>query len=239
MMRGNEKRELFLCDQDRIQFIDTLRSKKGEDRFSLYAYCLMSNHIHLVLKEESDSLSNIMKRINISYALYFNTKYERVGHLFQDRYLSEPIESEDYLLAVIRYVHNNPVKAGIVKLPERYRWSSYREYLGAQRGLVDCEEILEIFSKDRKRAVQLFKEFSCVSDNRSFLDMEQEQDSSVNIDRIIQHYLHSLGLSLEEIKKDKAKRDKLISDLKFGTRASVRQIAQALGVDRNIVQRVR
>ena len=92
----------------------------------------MDNHIHLLLKESSEGLATMMKRINVSFAYYFNQKHQRIGHLFQDRFKSEPIENERYLLAVIRYIHNNPVKAGIVKKPEQYKWSSYNSYLSLQ-----------------------------------------------------------------------------------------------------------
>lgn len=129
MLRGNERRNIFLDDEDRERFIDTLRYKQEEKTFSYFAYCLMSNHVHLIVDEGEEVISKIMQRINGSYAYYFNKKYQRSGHLFQDRFKSEVIEKDRYLLAAIRYVHNNPIKAGMIKNIEEYRWSSYREII--------------------------------------------------------------------------------------------------------------
>lgn len=88
----------------------------------------MDNHVHLIVKGEISNLSRAIKRLNISYAMKFNKKADRVGHVFQDRYRSEVIVDEPYLLHVTRYVHNNPIKAGIASHPWGYRWSSYQEY---------------------------------------------------------------------------------------------------------------
>ncbi|SDD78590.1 hypothetical protein SPACI_042220 [Sporomusa acidovorans DSM 3132] len=113
MIRGNERRDIFLDDEDKLTFIDFLYSKKSDEGCLLYAYCLMDNHVHLVIKEGGSGIAKLMKRIGTSYVKYFNQKYQRVGHLFQDRYKSENIENNTYFLTVIRYVHQNPEKAGI------------------------------------------------------------------------------------------------------------------------------
>jgi putative transposase len=85
----------------------------------------MDNHVHLLTNQGEDSISRIMKRIGTSYAHYFNKKYNRIGHLFQDRFKSETVENDSYLLAVTRYIHNNPVKVGIVDCAFQFQWSSY------------------------------------------------------------------------------------------------------------------
>jgi putative transposase len=111
MLRGNERKDIFIDEEDKGKFIKIIFKKKADEAFKLYAYCLMDNHLHLVIKEQKETISQIIKKIATSYAYYFNHKYKRVGHLFQDRYKSETIEDEAYLLSVIRYVHNNPEKA--------------------------------------------------------------------------------------------------------------------------------
>ena len=120
MLRGNERKKIFLDDYDRQRFLDTLLKKKAQTELAVYAYCLMDNHIHLVLSDEQNEISTIMKGIATSYAMFFNSKYNRVGHVFQDRFRSETVGDERYLLSVIRYVHNNPVKAGIVEEADQY-----------------------------------------------------------------------------------------------------------------------
>jgi len=106
----------------------------------------MANHVHLLVKESNTDISILMKRFGVSYGYWYNWKYERRGHLFQDRFKSECIEDDAYLLTVIRYIHNNPVKAAIVHKPEQYRWSK-KAYLQAlqRKQLLDFNEFGAVF----------------------------------------------------------------------------------------------
>ncbi|WP_198543854.1 transposase [Petroclostridium xylanilyticum] len=99
----------------------------------------MNNHIHLLLKEGKEAISQAMKRIGASYVYWYNMKYERYGHLFQDRYKSEKVEDDKYLLTVLRYIHQNPIKAGIVEEAIKYKWSSYIEYISQKGILTDID----------------------------------------------------------------------------------------------------
>ena len=114
VLRGIGKQILFEEDEDYRRFLHTLERYLRDEKADIYAYCLMENHVHLLLHADS-GLDRLMKRIGTSYAYYFNEKYSRSGHLFQDRFSSEPVEDEAYLLAVVRYIHNNPQKAGICR----------------------------------------------------------------------------------------------------------------------------
>ena len=113
MLRGINKQQIFFDEQDCKKFIKTLIDCKKISGFKLYAYCLMPNHIHLLLKAENEDLSVIMKRIGCRFVYWYNAKYQRVGHLFQDRFKSEPVEDDEYFLCALRYIHLNPVEAGI------------------------------------------------------------------------------------------------------------------------------
>lgn len=129
MLRGINKQILFECDNDRYRFIKTLDRYRVICKYELYGYCLMVNHVHLLLKENDESISTSIKRICSSYVYWYNWKYDRCGHLFQERYNSETVESEVSLLRVLRYIHQNPVKAGVSEITERYAWSSnFKEY---------------------------------------------------------------------------------------------------------------
>ena len=108
----------------------------------------MSNHIHLLLKAENESISVIMQRIASSYVHWYNLKYCRVGHLYQSRFSSEPIDDDRYFLAVLRYIHQNPVHAGMCKDAMDYRYSSYRDYIEYDSGLVDIEYVFSMMDKD-------------------------------------------------------------------------------------------
>ncbi|MHB8918486.1 MAG: REP-associated tyrosine transposase, partial [Desulfocucumaceae bacterium] len=178
MLRGNERRKIFLCDEDRKRFIDILREKGREKEFSVLAYCLMDNHVHLLISEGKDQINRVMKRIGVSYVYYFNKKYKRTGHLFQDRFKSEPIKDDRHLLAAVRYIQNNPVKANMVEEPAQYQWSSYREYLGnknSERGLTDRDFILKMLSENEEHAIKQFIKFSKEQAKDEFIDIKEEK----------------------------------------------------------------
>jgi putative transposase len=131
--RGNERRAIFRSRRDREQFLSYLQS--AHDRYGavIHGYCLMDNHYHLLLETPWGNLSQILHHINGAYTTYVNTKWRRSGHLFQGRYKAIVVEKDPYLLELSRYMHLNPVRAGLVKHPSAYRWSSYPSYIGAQR----------------------------------------------------------------------------------------------------------
>ena len=241
--RGNERKDIFLDDEDKSKFIQIIINKKRKNEYTLYAYCLMNNHLHLLLKEEEGNISRAMRRINTAYAYYFNKKYNRVGHVFQDRFRSEPVENDRYLLSVIRYIHNNPVKAKIVNQPQQYKWSSYSLYLKEQKGIIDKGEILNLFSPDRSKAIHLLTEFSHQQNNDTFMDYQEvfrevKEITSVNkAKEYASKYLKEKGLQMESLKAkvNKEYRDKLIIELTEKTNLSYREIANILGFSRWLV----
>lgn len=131
--RGNEQKPVFIDDRDRTKFLDLLLKTLQNFNWICHAYCLMGNHYHLVIETIDATLSKGMQYLNGVYTQLFNSKYRRVGHLFQGRYKSILIEKDRYLLAVCRYIILNPVRAGIVSSPDRWRWSSYRSTIGIER----------------------------------------------------------------------------------------------------------
>ena len=109
MLRGINQQRIFEDEEDNQRFLQILRECKEIGGFMLLAYCLMGNHVHLLIKEGTESLEQIFKRIGGRFVYWYNVKYQRVGHLFQDRFKSEPVDTDAYLLTVIRYIHQNPV----------------------------------------------------------------------------------------------------------------------------------
>lgn len=248
MVRGNERKKIFMSDEDRERFVSILREKSRQKEFSILAYCLMDNHIHLLLQEGKDQLNRIMKRISVSYVFYFNKKYKRTGHLFQDRFKSEPVEDERYLLSAVRYIHNNPVKAKLVEDPAQYRWSSYGEYINsddAGDGLINRDFILTMFSVDKAKAIKMFIEFSKEVSNDRFIDIEEKtgQEKTIQTEAevwaFIEDFLIQKGQSGldKEWRENKRLRNELIRDLKANSVLTIMEIAKILGFDRNIVQR--
>ena len=145
IIRGINKQTIFADDQDRNVFLNIVGRYREQHGFTLAAYCLMTNHVHMLLGDQNDELAVIMKKIAVSYVQYFNRKYDRTGPLFQDRYRSEPINDEKYFLAVFRYIHQNPASAGIASASQ-YRWSSYGSYLSGT-GMVDSEAVYDLLGE--------------------------------------------------------------------------------------------
>lgn len=126
--RGNEKKNIFKNDSDRRKFLSYLESATQKHQAVIHAFCLMGNHYHLMLETPEGNISRIMQHINSSYTIYFNKKHDRTGHLLQGRYKAMLVEADAYAAELSRYIHLNPVRAGMTELPEEYRWSSFRFY---------------------------------------------------------------------------------------------------------------
>lgn len=160
--RGNNQQKIFKFKRDRKKFLWLLRQAKKNYPFKLYAYSLMPNHYHLMIETLKTSLSKIMHVINNSYVKYFNTKYKKKGHLFEDRFYSLIVDKESYFWELSRYIHLNAVRAGLVKKPEDYEWSSYRVYFekNLKDDLVDREILLSwLKEKNLEKAQAYYKEF--------------------------------------------------------------------------------
>lgn len=159
--RGNQKQKIFKETTDYEKYLQIIASYKPRHHFRLYAYVLMSNHIHLLIETQEVPLSKSLQGINQSYTMYFNRTYRTVGHLFQGRYKAILCDQERYLLALLKYIHYNPVRARIVEKPSDYHWSSeqvYRKQTGGDR-LVEAEAVLRLFSENKSRARSKYVEF--------------------------------------------------------------------------------
>ena len=179
MLRGNERKNIFFCDDDKHVFIETIYRMKQKQRFNLHAYCLMDNHVHFMISEDTEDISKVIKRIAISYAYYVNKKYNRVGHLFQDRFKSEVVSDNAYIVALARYIHNNPRKAGMITELKNYKWSSYNGYFSEQNhapDLLDMGLVLGMFSTDENIARQLFFEYMNEDNDDCFLELDETQE---------------------------------------------------------------
>ena len=170
MMRGINRQTLFNDEEDSVKFIQTLQRYREICEYSLYAYCLMGNHLHLLLKEGKEPLETVMRRICGSYVLWYNKKYDRVGYLFQDRFKCEPVEDEAYLLTVLRYIFQNPLKASIVTKIQNYTWTNYIDYIEGSNE-TDTDLTLDIFSADREKAVSCFIEYINKKNDDECLDI--------------------------------------------------------------------
>lgn len=154
ILRGNGGQDIFKDQEDRVRFCLFLQYAVEGHQLTVHGFCLMSNHVHLVLQPKLPDLSTGLHTLSFRYAQYFNQKYERQGHLFQGRFKSIIVQTGDYLRRLIRYIHLNPVRAGIVHAAGGYIWSSHRAYMGQmQHTWLKKELVLEAFGKDSSSAV--------------------------------------------------------------------------------------
>lgn len=240
--RGVGRQIIFEDDADRRRFLALLKERLADTEGALLAWCLMDNHFHLLLRMPLEELSKTMRSLQTAYALFFNRRHDRVGHLFQDRFKSEPVEEEAYLLTVVRYIHRNPVKAGFSETC-RFRWSSYNAYLGLpdESASTDCELVLSLFG-----TVENFVRFHLEEDEGEESGGEQRCLDADDAPRPSkdERALVAAREVLGDVRPEKvaalprAERDEAIRRLR-GARLSIRQIERITGVSRGIVSRVR
>jgi REP element-mobilizing transposase RayT len=158
--RGNNRRPIFNAPADYEKFLALLALQKRKLPFFLYAYCLMTNHVHLLIERQADTIGRIMHRVLTGYSQYYNRRYHRVGHLLQGRHKSILCQSERYLAELVRYIHLNPVRAKLVRRPEQYKYSGHGAYLGMEAvGIVDVEPVLRHFGAKKELARKAYRQF--------------------------------------------------------------------------------
>jgi REP element-mobilizing transposase RayT len=180
LTRGNQKQEIFREDRDFSKYLQILIDYKNRYRFLLYAYVLMPNHVHLLVETKEVPLSKILQGINQRYTMYFNWKYDTVGHLFQGRYKAILCDKDAYLLKLIKYIHYNPVKAGIVNSLDKYLWSSHGDFIKASPSRsVDSQLILSILATKVGQARRLYREFMEEANVISEKDLNKTVDQRI------------------------------------------------------------
>ncbi len=159
--RGNERKKIFREDIDRQKFLEILAEYYDRFGILIHSYVLLDNHYHLILETPFGNLVKIMHGINSRYTGYFNRKYQRVGHLFQGRYGAILVDKDAYLLVLSRYVHLNPIKAGITDNLEKYSWSSYLGFIHPRKKVswMEYDEVLSQFGNNRELCRKKYKEY--------------------------------------------------------------------------------
>lgn len=245
MLRGINKQDIFFDQKDYLEFQSIIRKSKQTFFYQLYSYVLMPNHIHLEIKDENQKLSQIIHSMATSYANYFNRKYQRVGHVFENRFQSKNVENSYYMLNLVRYIHQNPIKAGISEM-DKYIWSSYSEYFASEKikdenKIVDTEEIFLMFSSEKEQAKKEFFEFNRKSFR--FQDsvelLEYEMRNKLTDEEVIYFIKEELGIyNIQEIQKYNVKdRDEVIQKIRKIQGVTQPQIARILGITVKIVQK--
>ncbi len=230
MLRGINRQLIFENDGDRRQFMLILTECKEVSGFRLHAFCLMPNHIHLLIEPAEESLEVIFKRIGSRYATWYNRKHQRVGHLFQDRFRSENVETDQYYMTVLRYILQNPMKAGMESRPGTYRWSSYFAYDKGAGSVTDTEYAENMFGSRETliRFVQQNSDETALDDTDFDWRIRDDQAQKI-MERITQCPDSAAFLEL-----DKKARRVYIREL-YMEKLSLGQIANVTGVPRSTV----
>jgi putative transposase len=212
--RGNQRQKIFREDADYNKYLLLLTVYKNRYRYSLYAYALMSNHVHLLIETRDIPLSKILQGINQSYTLYFNHKYKTIGHLFQGRYKAILCDRENYLLSLLKYIHNNPIRARIAESPDAYPWISHQAYIGKKNplGIVDIDQVLRMFSESKNRARRHYRAFmddkEALKKEEVYATIDQRlQGNEEFVDRVLKEYEG-------EIKKERRKKEYTLSSIR-------------------------
>lgn len=256
--RGNERRDIFLgnLDDDRTAFLGTLGHVCERFNWISHAYCLMTNHYHLLIETAAANLSQGMRQLNGVYSQYVNRTHGRVGHLFQGRYKGILIEKDNYLLELARYVVLNPVRAGMVNRPEAWPWSSYRATAGdiEPPPFLATDWLLRAFGGDRQQAVTGYRKFVAEGvkapspwrnlKNQVYLGSEQfveRMQARIDPSRPLREIPHrqrrAVAKPLSHYAESYTERDQAIAEAYRTGAYSMQAIAEYFGVGRMTVSR--
>jgi REP element-mobilizing transposase RayT len=231
ILRGINRQIIFEDEEDNNKLLELLKRYKEVCEYKLYAYCFMGNHIHLMIKVEKEGIDKVIKRVGGSYVYWYNKKYNRSGHLFQDRFRSEVVENDRYFLTVLRYIHQNPVKAGLCKCVADYKYSSYSDFINRDSGLMETEYVFSIIDK------KMFIELNDERNNDSCMELEEkvarinDSDAMVTIQNV-----SGCSNTTEFQALDENRRNQYIRELKKNS-LSARQISRLTGISYGIIRK--
>jgi REP element-mobilizing transposase RayT len=214
IQRGNNREFIFIMPEHKEYLLEQLRHAVNVDGLDIFAYVIMNNHFHLAVRTNKEPLSKVMHRLNTRFSRYYNRERGRTGHVFESRYKAVPIENERYLLAVVRYIHRNPVRAGLCAGVADYKWSSDADYRGEGSGFVHTKQLLDILDDDPGRA---FKKYVLLMEqdddkdweNVSFIGRESfalkvEPRQAVPTRKRLDEILMASGVNMEEFAQIKS-----------------------------------
>ncbi|MDW5299404.1 MAG: transposase [Sedimentibacter sp.] len=195
MIRGINKEQIFNRAVHKNKVIEIIKNIREDIEFDVIAYCVMDNHLHLLIKADEDKLETLMKKLNIKYAMYYNKIEKRYGHVFQDRFKSEAVENDKYFLGALRYIHNNPVKAAITKNIMDYSWSSAKDYINLHSEIITdkyLNEISGLFTNKNE-----FVTFHSISDDNLYIDTKEEESENTRniVSSLIEKFVIEYGIS--------------------------------------------
>lgn len=236
VFRGINRQNLFEELADYEKMLKIITEEKANEKFQMYAYCLMTNHVHLFIRErQAGDIKKIMHKILTRYVVWYNYKYERSGSLIGNRYKSEPIEDEEYFLTLLRYIHQNPIKANIVKGIEEYKWSSYQEYINRETGIVDKDFVLSMLSQNIDEAIKEFKEYHKTIEEYDFSISNTKRLTDEQLRRKLKRVTNGIQAH-EIIQMSKKDRNGILCILR-NAGFTIGQLERLTGISRGIITR--
>ena len=241
MLRGINRQNIFYDVNDYETFLESLRrlAHPEDERHRplpphciVYAYCLMRNHVHLLLQEKEESLASVMKSLGVAYAWHYNKKYQHMGPVFQDRFRSEPVNDNAYFFTLLRYIHQNPLKAGLAENVADYHWSSWREFEGMDI-ICNTKPITNRMPIDELRELV----FEPLPNTASILDIENERRRRTD-EEVCQFLISKFGLrQVQDVLLLSRERQKDVIRIAREYGASIRQLERLTGISFSIICR--
>ena len=226
ILRGINRQQIFLDREDYETFIRLLHHFQGISHYELYAYCLMGNHVHLLMHTPDEPLGTIFRRLGSAFVYWYNVKYQRAGHLFQDRFKSEPVEDNGYFLTALRYILQNPVKAGICSSPADYPYSSFRDIAAGNHPPLPCtlkeQELIEFILQNR---------------DDQCLDISDSPRRGITNTAAMELVRKEFGTSLPSLTRETRKSLELSIRRLSREGVSIRQINRLTGIPKSIIER--
>jgi len=247
ILRGVNRQDIFENEKDFLKFLSLMErvafpvdetGQRIPPLLVIYAYCLMPNHVHLLVREQECGVSAAIKWISGTYAGYFNQKYEHVGHLFQGRFRSEVVNDWEYFLTLMRYIHQNPIAGGLVDNVRYYRWSSWREYDPEMVCDVPICATQAVFTKIPFDALEELVDTPLPKTQR-ILDFDSDSGRRVTDERLREYIKAEFGITevptIQHLEKEK--RNEIVKKLLEFCR-NVRQVSRVTGICRGVISRL-
>ncbi len=237
IIKGIDEGTIFYDDEDRNVFLNKLKITKKKFNYLIFAYCLMNNHVHIVLSIENEQLSRGIQSLIIRYASYFNKKYDRKGPFVQNRFNSKKVENQRYFLEVCRYVHRNPEKAGIEET-NKYKWSSYHEYIGKEV-IIDKKILMYYLNNNIDNFIKYTNKYESRQEINKVAEFEMIR--KLNDDIVIKIILEKMKFSsVDEIINyfKNEKNYEKIKNLKDIQGSNITQISRIIRVSRYLVKKI-
>ncbi|MBL4608137.1 MAG: transposase [Pseudomonadales bacterium] len=253
--RGDRREDIYLSDEDRLQWLEVLGNVCHRFNWIVHAYCQMTNHYHLLVETVDSNLSRGMRQLNGHYTQSFNRTHHMRGHLFQGRYKAILVQKDAYLLELSRYVVLNPVRAGMVELPEQWPWSNYPAIIGSAScpDWLDDEWLLGQFGRQRKRAIKAYQRFvlegrglssplvetkhQLLLGDEAFIAQHQDEVESERLREFSKAHRRSLAKPLDDYQSEFPQRDEAMTQAYLSGAYTMAEIGKHFGVHYMTVSR--